>query len=109
MSWENWINLTVWKFTHLIQSVLQKLRRINRNKCVDSQVHDDATPATAQLPTKFIDCLSLQGKTTETITDEPSKSKANQSPNIVDMPVIQLSPDQSPSDTHGKWLTTIKT
>lgn len=98
MGWENWINLHVWKFSHLLQNVLQRLRQINLNKNGNGQVKIDTAPIAAQLPSKFIDCLSWQTHDTEKSADVPTNPNANENSSTDVLPVEQPSSDEPSSD-----------
>lgn len=107
MGWENWINLTIWKFSHLLQTILQRLRRFKWNKYSIGQVNSDAAPSVAQLPSEFIDCLSLQKDETEgekDAADVPSNRNPNENLNIDDKPVEQLPSDELSSDVQNNLL-----
>lgn len=97
LDWDNWLNLTIWKFTHFLQNALQNLRQINQSTvCKD----DPATTGPAQLPTKFIDCLSLSKKDAAKSEDEPQKSNVKENSNDVDVPANQLSSEQTSADAN---------
>lgn len=104
MGWENWINLNVWKFSHLLQTILQRLRRINFNKHGNGHVKDGTASIAVLPPSKFIDCLPSQSHDTEKSTDVPSNPNANESSNIDDMPVEELPSDKPSSDTHTNLM-----
>lgn len=76
LGWENWINLNVWRFSHLLQTILQRIRRINLNKHGNGHVNGDTAPIAPELPSKFIDCLSWQSLDTENSTDAPTHPNA---------------------------------
>lgn len=105
MGWENWINLNVWKFSHLLQTVLQRLRRFGLNKCSKDQVKDDSASSVAQMPTKFIDCLSVQKDDTEKNTvDVPLDQKSNENLHVDDVPVEQQPSDKPSPDTQDNLV-----
>lgn len=110
LGWENWINFNSWKFTHFVQTVLQKMHQISRGKGVNSQNHDDNTKGPAQLPTKFIECLPKPIENSEKTSDEPSKPKVKADLNAKhdDMPGNQQASEQSSSNTHANAVEPLK-
>lgn len=106
MGWENWINLTVWKFTHCLQSVLQNIRRNSKKKQehLSSEVTDETTPNSVQLPSEFIDCLSVQSNDTEQSTNASPKPNAIENLNNAETAVDQLLTDQFSSEMHADLI-----
>lgn len=108
LGWENWINLTVWKFSHLLQIILQRLRRLKLNKYSNGQVKGDTASALAQLPSEFIDCLSLQKEnkenTEKNAVDDSSSRNSNEKSDIDDLPVEQPPSDKPSPDTQNNLM-----
>lgn len=108
LGWENWINLTVWKFSHLLQIILQRLRRLKLNKYSNGQVNGDTASTLAQLPSEFIDCLSLQKEnkenTEKNAVDDSSSRNSNEKSDIDDLPVEQPPSDKPSPDTQNNLM-----
>lgn len=82
---------------------MQRLRRFKLSKYSSGQVKGDTVSTMAQLPSEFIDCLSLQKENTHAV-DDPLSRNSNENSDIDVLPAEQSTSDKPSPDIQNNLM-----